>query len=238
MVAPRGIALAFLFLCTVLAAFTEARATPTQAQEQPAPPDAVTLPPLVPAEPAPEPGPTLFPEKEPEREYQPRSRPSVAQPFRGLLESLGAGVTGAAGGFAGMLVGKQFFDCDDDGCIGPILLGGMAGAAVGIPLGVFASGRLMGVRGGLGGAYLGLLIGGGSTTLLGLLLQNDGDGTAFIPVPIGCVLGAVVGFELSDDSRSLDTYSDVRGPVPGFSLTPTMGTTPRGGFVGGFSGRF
>jgi hypothetical protein len=233
MVALRRIALAFLFLCTVLPAYTEARAAPEETQE-PGPADAVTLPPLVPAEPAPESDPVQAHVPMYAHEPEARTGPSVPQPFRGLLESLGAGATGAVGGLLGMLLLSQFGDCDGDGCLGLVLLGGMGGAAVGVPIGVFGAGRLMGVRGGLGSSYLGMLIGGGSSVLLALAI-NDDEGLAFIGIPAASLLGAIIGFELSDDTS---TRSELRHSSPTLSLTPTVGTTPRGGFVGGFSGRF
>ncbi len=158
---------------------------------------------------------------------------------RGLLESLGAGVTGAAGGLVGMLVLSKVGECGDDDCLGPLVFGAMGGAALGVPLGVFGAGRLMGVRGSLGASYLGLLAGGGSALALSLLVRDD-EGLVFLSVPAAAILGSILGFELSEALPSNEPRSQPGRSTsgPALLLVPTAGTTPRGGFIGGLSGRF
>ncbi|WP_164007333.1 hypothetical protein [Pyxidicoccus trucidator] len=248
MVKFRRFAISFFLLCTALPGLSEAWAVPMEAQDS-APPEAVSVPPLVPAEPAPAPELTPIPDLLSEpldlREPEPRSGSTMPLALRGLLESLGAGATGAVGGVLGMVALVGVSDCGSEDCLGPILFGALGGAALGLPLGVFAVGRLLGVRGGLGSSYLGMLVGGGGALLASVLINSsieNGDGSVvLLSVPLAAVLGSVVGFELSEDlSPSQSRPEPRRGPSssPALLLVPSAGTTPHGGFIGGFSGRF
>ncbi len=236
MVELRRVAIVLILLSGVLPGITEAQAAPGEVQE-PTPSETVTPPPLVPAEPEPAPAPaTDEPGEAPEPE--PRGGPHAPLASRVLVEVLGAGLSGTAGAFLGALLLNGVSGCEGEGCLSALVFGGLFGAAAGMPLGVYGGGRLLGQRGGLGGAYLGMVVGGGAA-LLGTLAVRDEDGLVFLSVPVSAVIGAVVGFELSADAPPTLPRSELRRHSgPGLRLVPTAGMTPRGGFVGGLSGSF
>ncbi|MFP2904346.1 hypothetical protein ACLESD_04675 [Pyxidicoccus sp. 3LFB2] len=243
MVAPHRFVITFLLLCTLLPGLT--RAAP-MADQDPASSESVSVPPLIPADPAPEstPAPDFIGEPLDVQGQEVRSGSSIPLPVRGLLEALGAGVTGVVGGFVGLLLVDRLGVCNSEDCLGELLLGALGGATIGVPAGVYSAGRMMGVRGGLGSSYLGLLVGGGGALLGSVLINSsmpNGDGSVvFISVPLAAVLGSIIGFELSEDTTPVvrPGHAPRRDSSPALLLSPTAGTTPRGGFIGGFSGRF
>lgn len=227
---PRSL-IPVLLLCVLLPPGLSLAA---QEPEAPAPGESVTAPPLVPVEAAPAPDLSAAPREAP---AQLRQGSSIPLGVRAFGELLGGGLTGAAGGLVGALLGATVADCEGEGCLGPFFLGMFAGAVTGLPVGVYGAGRLMGVQAdstALWGSYLGMGVVGGAA-LVAALNINDSDGLSFIGVPVGALVGAIAGFELT---ASLSDSSPRPRPGPALRLAPSVGTTPRGGFMGGLSGSF
>lgn len=231
----RRSALVVLLLCALLPGLARA----SQESSQPSQPaETVPAPPLVPAEPEPAPDLVGTPPEAAEA-YQ---GSSVPVGVRALAELLGAGIAGSATGILGLFLGPSLFGCTtDEDCLGPIILGGLIGASVGVPVGVWGTGRLLGVKGGpgaLGASYLGMGIGGGTALAAALIIRDD-EGHSFIGVPVGALLGAIIGFELAASVSAPEPRSGQgQGRGPALLLAPTVGPAPGGGFMGGLSGRF
>lgn len=144
--------------------------------------------------------------------------PSEDRAGRIALEA-GGGVVGAvAGGVAGGTIGCALDDGGGMmGCLGPAMLGMVAGAWVGNVHGVVGAGALAGANGSYGWTWVGAL--GGLATGLGTIaLTVDLDGA---PQIIGMILGAVVlpiggtvaGYELST-SRRVGTRRSAAASTP------------------------
>jgi hypothetical protein len=205
---------------------------------QEAPPDApVAAPPLVPApevvEPEPEPvlpGPPAAPAVEKEEAVHPAPRV--------LLETLAGGAGSATGGLLGGIVGLVVSDCAIvAGDCSAAALFALSGIVLGSAASTYLAGRLMNGRGGFLGTLIGSAVGTGAGLLL-LASNAGGDGTvglsALLALP---AVGAVGGYELSglmDDPARFSMTVTHEAPT----LVPVIGTTPRGGFMGGLSGRF
>jgi hypothetical protein len=204
----------------------------------PSDPSALPPPPLVPAaEPSEtEPAEAELSPHELETEPPPGSGFSMG---RATFEFLGGGLGGASVGFVSLLLGVVVFSpiCDSEGCIAPILLTGIVGATFGVPLGVYGAGKLLDGKGGYWPAFLGTLVGGGLGLTVALLSQSD-DVAAGVAVTAGPVLGAIVGYELSHASAQSPAALLPQQSGEGLLVIPTLGLTPRGGIVGGLSGRF
>lgn len=235
-----------LLLCVLLPglalAFQEPGAAPSEpaseedvtAPAQPAPDESVPAPPLVPAEAAPAPDVPAAPRQA----LEPRQDSPVPLGTRVFGELLGASVTGATGLIMGGIVANNLSSCEGEGCILDVFLGALIGAAAAVPVGVYGAGRLMGVQAdasALGGSYLGMGLGGGAALAVSLLIAEDSE-VNILAVPVTAVVGAIVGFEVA--ASLSDSDAPAPRPGPALLLTPTLGTTPRGGFMGGLSGRF
>ncbi|KFE71487.1 hypothetical protein DB31_3617 [Hyalangium minutum] len=145
-----------------------------------------------------------------------------------LVTSLVAGAPGAVAGVAvcgkfGLSTGGWFPCLDYAG------YGFLAGMSLAAPLGVWWGGKLMGGRGTLIGAYLGM----GVAAVLGLgttyLVYND-DIQPFV-IPLFALVGSVVGYELSFSSESPEQPTSVA------SVQPLLSVSARGGALG-LGGRF
>jgi hypothetical protein len=227
---PRSLITVLLFCALLPPGLVRAAQEPVS---EPAPGEAVPAPPLVPVEAVPEPDVPAAPQEAP----APRQGSSIPLGARVFGELLGAGVTGATGGLVGAIAGYNLAECTSDGCFTPFFIGMLVGTAVGVPVGVYSAGRLMGVQAdasALGGSYLGMGVGGGAALLASILI-NDEERLSLLAVPVGALVGAIVGFELSASSSNSDAQAR---PGPTLRLAPTVGATPRGGFMGGLSGSF
>ncbi len=167
------------------------------------------------------------PELEPEPEWKPEPRARAPVGLRLLSETGFGALTTAGGGFVGMLGGvgvclalghqTQYL-----GCLADMLIGGAAGLALGLPLGIWLGGNIAGGDGGIGYTYLGAVVGGVGTVLILALAQSPVAILGFA-LPI---LGGILGYELS---MSPEAPSLALG---GARLQPLLSISPRGGFVG------
>ncbi len=184
-------------------------------------------PPLVPAPP---PGEQAEP-PEPHGEsipypYEPQLAPdSGVSAGRVMFELLGGMIGGVGGALAGGLVTGAFVAAFNDCADASTACGLVATAifipsvAVGMALGVYGFGKVLGGKGRFLPALYGVAAGAGAGLLLGVA-SNSGAMLAvgLVLVPI---VGGIVGYELSHAQWA-----------------PLVGTTAHGGFVGGLSGRF
>jgi hypothetical protein len=144
-----------------------------------------------------------------------------------LLTSFVAGVPGALAGYVacgalGLSPPSSWFPCMDYAGYGFL-----TGVSLAAPLGVWWGGKLMGGRGTLLGAYLGM----GAASVLGLgttlLVYND-DLQPFV-IPLFALVGSVVGYELSFSSEPPAQPSSVASVQPLLSVSATGGALGLGG---------
>ncbi len=120
------------------------------------------------------------------------------------LSSLGLGAVGAALGSYVLIEANSGCQRRFLGCIGPALLGGTIGVAVGAPLGAFVYGEAAGFDGRYLSAFGGAVVGGLTS---GLLLAAFGDdkgiaaGLSLTTAIAGPLVGSVLGYTLSVDTR-------------------------------------
>jgi hypothetical protein len=190
--------------------------------------------------------PEAAPASEEEDAPQPPESRGGAGPVVGrfLLGSLSGLLGTFMGGIAGAVMGGGAENCqivqDGGGTTGDCVLGGVGallGISTGSALGVYSTGNLLHGR----GRFLHTFLGGAAGVISGLLLAvalptapDDSPRNALLVLGMP-TLGSLVGYELSHQfsgpSLQLQT-----APAP--SVVPALGLTPRGGFVGGLSGRF
>lgn len=136
--------------------------------------------------------------------------PEEDRGWRVSAETLGGLVGGAAGVLSSGMLGFGLCKAagggfETFGCILPAVVGAYVGGAVGIPMGVWGAGELMGADGGLGWAMLGSVSGAVvAGTLVAVTDIEHGD-PAFWLLVVGLPLtGAILGYELSVDSVGSD----------------------------------
>jgi hypothetical protein len=198
------------------------------------PPDApVAAPPLVPApeavepeEPA-NPGPRAAPAVEKEETVHPVPRI--------ILETLAGGAGTFTGGVVGGIVGLVLSgDCGIvEGNCSTTAIFALSGMALGTAGSTYLAGRFMNARGGFLGTLIGAVLGAGA----GALLASGDETVGIIALLTLPAVGAMAGYELSghlDDPARFSLTVTHESPA----LVPVIGTTPRGGFMGGLSGRF
>jgi hypothetical protein len=166
------------------------------------------------------------------------TEPLAVPVVRGLLEvSGGAAVSLAHVMLVELVTGTRCLE-GGDGCALTVVLGTLATGGI-APLGASAVGAVLGGEGKLWAAYLGASIG------MGLGLVATAPTVAFdqgfaisIAGPIGAILGAAIGYELSHrwvrrggDRLARSTGSTVR-------MMPVVGASAHGGLVGGMAGSF
>ncbi len=157
-----------------------------------------------------------------------------------LPEMLGGAGGAIVGGGLGLVVGLLISpaacsDSDDAFCsLGPALLGLTIGAGVGLPIGTYGAGRLLGGRGGFGFTFLGMLLGGAVGTGIALLTSDE---VGVISVTVGALGGAALGFELSQPSSGSLPGAQLQANAA-LSVLPIIGVTPQGGLQAGLTGRF
>ncbi|WP_224240820.1 hypothetical protein [Hyalangium gracile] len=233
-----------LVLClTVLTSSLGFAQTP---EESPSPTSPAPLPPP-PLVPAPEKSEPAELEPPPPGESIPYTyRPSTQERSsakRLLFQTLAGAGTGALAGIAGVFTGFLLVgnDCSDAECAIPVLGSMSLGILLGTPLGVYGVGRAMDGHGkywaSLAGTTLGSLAG---ITLAVVSASADSDGLVLLSLMLGPIVGAVLGYELSNTSEP-----PLPGPAvsasssrAGFQCLPVFSVTRSGGILGGFAGRF
>ncbi|MBU8896166.1 GlsB/YeaQ/YmgE family stress response membrane protein [Corallococcus sp. H22C18031201] len=120
-----------------------------------------------------------------------------------MVGGAAGGVVGVLGlGLAGYLAAAPTVGCNSDECSILAVMAGIAGGCIGVPLGTYLGGQLMGGQGRLWPTAVGSLVGWGGA-LLGQVTLNNGEGggtpstvmaAALLALP---VIGATVGYELS-----------------------------------------
>jgi hypothetical protein len=160
----------------------------------------------------------------------------LSEVFGGVLGGVGMGVVGLLIGASAL----ESVDCsaDDNVCAATVIAVTVPAVFVGIPLGVQFAGQGLGGQGEFLPALGGTLVGTGAGLIYGL--SSDGPGPLVAGLIVGPLLGAIVGYEISN--------AIVRGgsPAPRAvssafvspQVVPLVGATPRGGLLGGLSGRF
>jgi hypothetical protein len=121
---------------------------------------------------------------------------------RVLGEVLVGGLTGIAGALAGGAIGHSIEDCsgEDNSFCGTAgtLIGGYAGYATGVAVGVYVVGS--------GGDHEGSLVAtlGGSALggLSAIVLTAASEGDAFILLPLAPIAGALIGFHATSKRRA------------------------------------
>ncbi|MBN1207598.1 MAG: hypothetical protein JXB05_22210 [Myxococcaceae bacterium] len=210
--------------------------------------EATTPPPLVPAPtppsvPAP-PAPSRALAKEENTPSEPAVRPSGNLTALRLIATSGSG---AVGGFVAIFAGivpsavvaipfcaSTDFE-DEPPCAVSIATALSLSYSVGVTLGVTFTGKLLGGQGdGLVtffGALAGAAVGGG----IGVASENAAALT--LGLTLGPLLFAAIGYEVSHSmaTRPFEPGLEARA---GFRVMPVVGTTPRGGVLGGLAGRF
>lgn len=200
---------------------------------------------LAPAAPvvAPAPAPVGWAPAQPTLYGQDEARPSrVGRYFVEGLAGLGAGLGGAmVGGLVGLAMGSNATaDCASTGpCgggmnLGPLMAGVGIGWFGGVPLGVTLAGNARGGNGGYGWSLLGTLGGSMAAGLVGYAINPDpadgGNAVGYLGL-LGGVVGAVVGYELSN-TADRDRAHRVPVRTAAVRLTPSASASPQGAVVG------
>lgn len=172
------------------------------------------------------------PEKEPPNE--PILARVLVEAFGGVLGGVGLGLVGLVAGVSAL----EDIDCSGGGeiCAATVLVITIPAVFVGIPLGVQKAGQSAGGRGeflpALGGTLLGTAVG----AMYGL--TSNGSGDLALGLIVGPVVGAILGYEISDALARRGMPMARSTSHSGPSVAPVVGATPRGGFLGGLAGRF
>jgi hypothetical protein len=232
-----ALGLALLAPCVGLAQPADAPApsAPVELEELP-PPPLVSAPPE--PEAPPRPAAALFPRSR-RLEPEPPGGPGLVA-GRVMLELVAGTVGGVGIGAVSALVGASLIStaCNNDDsldCIVPLVMVGGAGVLLGVPLGVYGAGNLLHGRGQFWPALIGTVAGAGAGLVGGLASQNDA--ALIIGLSAGPVLGAILGYELS---HFVTWFPGVKraSPQAGVSVFPALAALPRGGVLGGLTGRF
>jgi hypothetical protein len=157
----------------------------------------------------------------------------LAEAFGGALGGVGMGIVGLLAGASAL----ESVDCSaghQGVCFGTVLLITVPAAFVGIPMGVQWAAQGLGGRGGFLPSLAGTLVGTGAGLIYGY--SSSGTTPLVTGLIVGPLLGAIVGYEISNAlvQRAELSASARSGP----RVVPTVGTTPRGGVLGGLAGRF
>ncbi|WP_224372549.1 hypothetical protein [Hyalangium versicolor] len=223
------------------------------AQETPTPPPIVPAPTSRPARPAvPAPPKARRPEKAPEPqeapdpgELIPRRRPSEG--FQTALRLLVTPWAGSVTGMMGLVVGSipttlgaLPFCLGTDGfeerrCGAAVLTGLTLSYTVGVSMGVTGTGRFMGGQGDGLATFLGSL--SGAAVAAGIGVATDNIGLFILSALVGPIIGAVAAYEISHAVLTRPDPPEHQARA-GFHVMPVVGTTPRGGFLGGLAARF
>lgn len=153
----------------------------------------------------------------------------LAETGAGLLTTVGGMVLG---GLAPMPLGL----CEAGNCSGEMFIGGLAGAYIGFPLGVWWGGAAVGSDGGMLPSMLGMVVGLGMAFGADMLLQ-------FFPlqpvlnIALACILffpvgaiGSVVAYELSTGQEPSSRSTSLDSPRP--RIQPLLAISPSGMHLG------
>lgn len=141
-------------------------------------------------------------------------------------------VTAAALGAGGYVLGRE--TCEDRsaglGCLDRMAVGLLGGVTLGAPVGTWWGGELAGGQ----GTFLGALLGSGAGLAIGagasLLVSND-DLKTFC-LPLGTMIGSVIGYEVSHDPEPAPQI-----PLASVGIQPVLAFSNRGAVLG-LNGRF
>ncbi len=173
---------------------------------------------------------------EPVRSGAPRGVRILAEVGGGLVTSAALGI---AGGLTGGLlcVGSANDDIDRLVCLIPAGLGALLGVSIGLPLGVWWAGEVVGGNGSLlatfAGGLVGTIAGGVVLGVAAARASNQGgelSPLAVASLPMLGMAGCVVGYELSQQEPR-------RWAARGGRLQPLLAVTPSGAVLG-LSGLF
>jgi hypothetical protein len=175
-----------------------------------------------------------------------RYRPSTEQPSRTkrfVLEALAGGGTGLVAGIAGIFTGALLNggDCSSASCAVPVLGAMSLGIVVGTPLGVYGVGRTMDGHGTYWASLLGTALGSAVGLALAVITYDAGvDVLTLASIVVGPVVGAMVGYEISNSRRApLAEPTASQSPASAsFQWTPVLRLTRSGGLMGGLAGWF
>ena len=176
-------------------------------------------------------------QNEPQLQPRPESKPETftrAPMALRLLSETAFGGLGILGGwYAGSMIGSALCTAPANSgagaCISEFVYGGIAGAALVLPLGVWLGGNLADGTGNLGSTYLGGIVGAAAG---GLVMAVSGGNGALLVIGLALpLLGSIIGYETS----TLGMMYSMKGG--GTRLQPLLSVSPHGGFVG-LGGRF
>ncbi len=224
------------------------------AEETAPPPPLVPAPPL-PQPPPPQPAPSPPPPSQaseaeaPKGEIIPRNlTPWRATPDNAALRLVVSPWSGVIVGMMGMMIGSiptalvalpfcgNLTDFDEDPpCAVAIGTGLALTYAGGVTAGVALMGKVFGGKGDLMMTFFSALAGAAVGAGIGIASQSVG--VLILGMALGPIIGATVAYELS---HSMNTQPSGLRPQArsGFGVMPVVGTTPRGGILGGLAGRF
>jgi hypothetical protein len=146
----------------------------------------------------------------------------------GALAGAAVGGVGYVTGFILSAAGGSTFESGCDFCNRTVLVGGLAGAAFGVPIGTWLGGRMMGGQGQFAAAMGGSMVGWGGALLGSMLLGEDAGGFAYALLALP-VAGAAVGYELSHSAWRRRATAP---PEPPVRVVPLVGFGERGPRLG------
>jgi hypothetical protein len=154
-----------------------------------------------------------------------------AHPALRIASEVGIGALTSLGGmFALGLVGLGVCELTDGGktpkfgCLGPVVISGGLGLLAGIPVGVWAGGRLVGGEGSLLATILGGLLGVGAGIWVNVAMAADP--IFLLALPLGGLAGSIIAYEFSHQQTSPARVA-TRPRVQ-----PTLAISSRGALLG------
>lgn len=149
-------------------------------------------------------------------------------------------VGGVVGAIPGAIMGlEEFcFDACTGGDADRLYLGlglALGGMTLGSALAITQVGYWMGGQGRFWPTVGGILLGTLGGVLAGAAIGSVAGPVGLVPAVLGPAVGGVIAYELSDRSPR-EEFIDEYPSEP--HVTPLVTVSPRGGFIGGLSGRF
>lgn len=185
-------------------------------------------------------GPGLLPSS-PEPRFSPRLAPEpLAVPLlRSLLDVAGAGAaTLGSMVLVELLTGTHCFREQERLCALTAFSVTMLSVSATAPVGAWAVGTLLGGEGQLWAAYTGAALGLGLGFIGTMPTLVTGSGVILaVGGPLGAVLGAAIGYEVSHRLTLRRASLSAERPS-GVRVMPVLGATPRGSLLGGLAGSF